>query len=236
MKKLLPYICCLMVLSSTIESQEIPISLTNEQILTTEPAGTYAIQENDLATVNEKREKITDESDEEVKAMPFYQTTHQRAFHTAYKFIDYFSKIELDDGSIWYVSSSDQWKIRSWYSTDLILLLPNHGIFKSFEYQLVNQRTGDYVEVNLAEMEVLSYDPSFFGLRRWITSIDYYSNTLTLNDGSFWSISFSDDTIFSYFNVGDVVFIGMNDNWDQSSNPNILVHFRTAQYVRGSAI
>jgi hypothetical protein len=164
-----------------------------------------------------------------------YYSSHEDAIHTALTGSNYYEKVKLNDGTIWSVASYDWWKVQKWLTTDEILILPNH-ISYFYDYLLVNAQTGDYVDVNLTELEVLSWDPSYYGNRHWIVSIDYFSNFVTLEDGSIWDVSFEDDGILRHWYVGDVVTIGINDGWDSAIRLNILVHFNTLNYVRAECL
>lgn len=184
-------------------------------------------------------EKITNDgtySPEKITNGAYYFTSHEGAIHTAYSVSEFREKIKLNDGTIWSVSFSDRWKLIDWLITDGIFILPKHSFFSIYNYVLVNQRTGDYVDVNLCELEVLTYDPTYYGNRKWIIDIDYFGNYITLNDYSVWDITFDDDSIMKYWRIGDVVTIGINDGWDSTLNPNLLIHFDSLNYVRADCL
>lgn len=166
----------------------------------------------------------------------YYFTSHEDAIHTALSVSEYREKVKLNDGTIWNVSSYDRWKLIDWLVSDGIFILPNSSFFSIYDYVLVNQRTGDYVDVNLCELEVLSWDPTYYGNRHWVISIDYFGNFVTLEDGSVWDIAYADDSILQRWYVGDVVTIGINDGWDSGVRPNILIHFNTLRYVRADCL
>lgn len=173
---------------------------------------------------------------EKISHGAYYFTSHEGAIHTAFSVSEFREKIKLNDGTIWSVSFSDRWKLIDWTLSDGIFILPHHSFFSSYDYVLVNQRTGDYVDVNLTELEVLTYDYTYYGNRYWIKDIDYFGNFVTLNDNSIWDISFDDDSILMHWNNGDVVTVGINDGWDSTLRPNILIHFNTLKYVRADCL
>lgn len=168
--------------------------------------------------------------------MAVYQTSHPGALHTTFKNWDFGTKVELNDGSIWAVSTFERWKINTWSSSDVILVKLNQRFLASHQYELVNQRTGDYVDVDLVELEVLPYDATFYGQRSWIIAVDYLANNVILQDGSLWDISYGDDAAFRTWRVGDVIILGVNDSWDASIRPNLLINFNTLTHARANCL
>lgn len=181
------------------------------------------------------------DGEEKITHGVYYYTSHVGAIHYPFRVWEFREKIELQDGTIWSVAYSDRWKLVDWLTTDIVLILRNHSIFSIYDYVLVNQRTGDYVDVNLSEMEVLTFDPTFYGQRRWVISVDYIIDYLcyavTLNDGSVWTVYSDDDSKVCNWYPGQVVVIGINDDsWSSGSNPNILIHFNSLKYARVNCI
>lgn len=200
-------------------------------------AGDRAVDQEEQMLEKEKRAQKDEEYKEEgMVAQSVYYTSHPAAYHTFYRNWDYGMKVELNDGSIWSVASKDQWKVNTWYSTDIILIKQNFSFFSPYDYELVNQRCGDRVDVNLLELEILPYDSTFFGQRSWVISIDYFNNIVTLQDGSVWTVSFDDDSTLATWRLGDVVIIGVNDGWDNTIRPNLLINFNTLNDVRANCV
>lgn len=232
MKKLSTLILGLLLASSLWASDE---NEDQKQILA---AGARLFSQKEKIDIQEQRtlENKDNPQEETVTNGAYYFTSHIESNHYPIRIWESNVKVELHDGSIWSIAYGDRWKLNDWLLTDVIAIFPNRYFFSSYDYILSNQRTGDVVCVDLDGMEILPYDPTFMGLRRFIINIDYVGNFLYLNDGSIWSISTNDDYIFRRMYVGEVVFIGLNNNWDSNTRPNILIHFDTQQYCRGVCI
>lgn len=230
MKKLGLLICASLTLFYGLSAEEEKC----EQASTFISAGERADPETEQQ--EEKEPNQDEQPSEELLPMAVYHTSHPGALHTTFKNWNYGEKIELNDGSIWAVSLFDQWKVNAWLASDIILVKLNHSFLSSHRYELVNQSTGDYVDVDLVELEVLPYDASFYGQRAWVVAIDYLANIVTLQDGSVWTVSFSDDSILRTWRVGDVVILGVNDCWDSTLRPNLLINFNTLSHIKANCV
>lgn len=159
-------------------------------------------------------------------AKGIFHTAHPGAYHRAISLTPI--SIELEDGSIWLFHPSDSYITASWFPTDLIVITPNHSIFSSYDYRLTNQNTGTSVVVNLSMGPI--YNAPF---THWIQAIDYYNNTLYLDDGSIWNMSSFDNGIVGQWLLNDTVIIGVNDGWLSSGRPNILINVNMLNYAAG---
>jgi len=162
-------------------------------------------------------------------AKSVHYTTHPGAYHNPIG-ISLFGDIELEDGSIWKVAPSDSYITLSWLQTDLLIVTPNHSLFTSYSFKITNQNTMQAVVCNL------NLGPLYNGFyTRWISAIDYYHNTVYLNDGSVWSMSAFDSSIVNKWLLNDTVIIGVNDWLFSSSNPNILINVNMLNFAAGLA-
>jgi hypothetical protein len=161
-----------------------------------------------------------------------FHTSHPGAYQNPVSISFYGDNIELTDGSVWIVSHSDSHKTLNWYTTDLLIITPNHSIFSSHAYRITNQTTGQSVAVNLSLGPIAPpYGSSY---THWIVGIDYYYNVIYLEDGSRWNMSSFDHGIVNQWVIGDVVIIGVNDGWLSFSNPNILINVATLDFAAGN--
>lgn len=166
-------------------------------------------------------------------AKSLYYTSHPSAYQHPVA-ISYFGEsVELMDGSVWTVASSDAYKVTNWLTTDLLIITPNHSWFSNYGFRLTNQNTGDSVAVNLSLGPIAPMYNSFY--THWIVGIDYYYNIIYLEDGSVWNMSGFDREIIDQWINGDVVIIGVNDGWLSSSNPNVLINVAMLNFAVGSA-
>ena len=165
------------------------------------------------------------------KSASEYYTTHQGAFHHPIAISLLGETVELEDGSLWTVSSNDRYKTLDWMTGDVIIILPNSSLFSSFYYCLVNLNTGAKVKVNL------TLGPIFNGIfSHWIVAINYSYREVCLEDGSVWKISTLDDSVLYKWLPNDTVIIGINSGWLSSINPNMLINVNMNNYVVGGCV
>lgn len=197
-----------------------------------------AIQEKRVSEIEKIEQKALSQKSnaEMIASKAQYLTSHVDVIHFPFRLWEYNEKIELNDGTIWTVALKDRWKLSQWLLSDAIVIFPNHYIFSTYNYILANQVTGDHVDVNLEEIEILPTDPTFYGYRHWIVQIDHFSNTMLLEDGSIWKVTLSDDSLIQKWFIGDIVIIGINDSWESLFFPNILINFATCDYARVNCI
>ncbi|NGX43661.1 MAG: hypothetical protein K940chlam7_01960 [Chlamydiae bacterium] len=160
-----------------------------------------------------------------------YYTTHEGAFHNPLAVSLLGDTVELEDGSIWAVNSSDRYKTLDWMTGDTIIVTPNHSWFSSYDYCFININTGVHVKVNL------SLGPIYNGIfTHWILAIDYGHREICLEDGSVWEISTFDGSVVDNWLPNDTVIIGINDGWFTGGNPNILINVNMNNYAMGKCI
>jgi hypothetical protein len=183
-----------------------------------------------------KEESQADKQNQELVAKSWksssqYYTTHEGAFHHP-SFVSLLGEnVELEDGSIWTVSSGDRYKTLDWMTGDVIIILPNNSFFSSFHYCLVNLNTGVSVKSNL------TLGPIYNGVfTHWIVAINYAYREICLEDGTVWKISSLDDSILFKWLPNDTVIIGINSGWLSGMNPNMLINVNTNNYVVGGCV
>ncbi len=160
-----------------------------------------------------------------------YYTSHEGAMHHPIAVSLLGETVELEDGSIWSVSSGDRHKTLDWMTGDVIIIIPNHSWFSSYDYRLVNLNTGAKVKVNL------SLGPIYNGIyTHWILAIDYNNREICLEDGSVWKMSWWDSSIVNQWLPNDTVIIGINDGWFSGGNPNMLINVNMNDAAIGDCI
>lgn len=150
--------------------------------------------------------------------------SHPGAFHRPHCVSSFGETIELEDGSIWSVSYGDRWKTISWLRDDVITIFPNTSWFGT-DFRMVNQNTGDTVDVDLRYGPVLG---NIFTYK--IVDIDYMNGIVYLQDSS-WAISINDETVIYSWHVGDTVIIGHNDGWNSTIRPHILINVNVNDFA-----
>ncbi len=184
--------------------------------------------------------------DEVINNASHYHTTHHGAHHHSVNIRG--KTIELEDGSVWEISSDDISKVAQWRTNehmhvddhynldnqghDRILIIENRGWFSwlsAYKYQFINVNRGEKVNANMALTPLLNSVHT-----HWIEEIDHDNRTIHLEDGSHWDMSWFDRKTLSTFNEYDVVVVGTNTGWFRGSNPNILIRVETMKHVRGS--
>ena len=134
--------------------------------------------------------------------------------------------LEIEDGSVWKISSYDAPKVASWGAQDPILITQNHRWFSKYNYRIINQATGAALEANLFLGPIK--DGTY---TRYIMSIDTARGELILNDNTRWAVSSLDEFGFKDWVLYDAVIIGYNSGWD-SSCQGLLINVNMNQCIR----
>lgn len=165
--------------------------------------------------------------DEEPIAKKTYFTSHQGGFHRAIAVTFLGEQVTTEDGTVWNVASWDRWKTLNWFTTDTILVMQNKYYFSSYKFMLVNQNTGDQVEVNMG------LGPLYAGVyTHWVIAVDYLNCEVYLEDGSVWQIDSFDYGVINKWLINDTVIIGVNES-GSLFHPNILINVNMVNYARG---
>ena len=152
---------------------------------------------------------------------------HPYAFYHPVVYQSWRDGLQLNDGSVWYVSAYDRHKVRSWSPNDPIFIKPDVYCCSPFYYVLQNRVTGDVVEVNLIE------PPQYIGpVTYWVIDIDYMNGALILEDiggnHTIWYVSVPE--ILHNWTYGDRLIIGVNNNWRSTFYPHVLINVHTLGY------
>ena len=134
--------------------------------------------------------------------------------------------VEIEDGSVWKVSTYDGFKAKGWRSSDPLTITQNHSWFSSYTYRIVNRNTGASIDANLF------LGPFTNGAySRYVQSIDLTQGLVTLTDNTHWEVSDSDKSTFRNWMANDSVIIGVNTGWD-SACEGLLINVTTNNHVR----
>ncbi len=137
--------------------------------------------------------------------------------------------LELEDGSVWKISSYDGSKALNWRENDPLTITQNNRWFSRHEYRIINKSNGTSVEATLflGPIELGEFS-------RFIIGIDYSCEEILLNDMTRWEISSLDSSIFQRWALDDYIIIGTNSNtsiWDSGSDV-LLINVNQNNCVR----
>lgn len=202
------------------------------------PTGTRPRSTQDILTVEALRarnaqtaapeEKKSEAS--EMVAKGHYYTTHLGAFHNAKKIDAFLGQVTIEDGSVWSASFSDSYKLYNWFKSDDLVIMPNSP-FSFYKYRIVNQDTLVSVDVNI----ILTPYLNGFATYR-IVAVDTFFDKVWLSDGSVWEMTPFDSYVLKTWVPGDIVIIGINDDYLHDLRPNVLINAYTTDYVRGTCL
>lgn len=160
----------------------------------------------------------------------YYFSPHPGAYHKSSYISQFGESITLRNGSVWTVPYIDRYKLLGWLPTDIIVILRNNAWFSSYEYRFVNQTTGDTVETHLTQA------PTEGNIHtHQILSIDYDNSIVYLQDST-WAISFEDESVIYKWLPKDLVIIGINEDWNSSIRPNILINVNVKDFAAASCL
>lgn len=185
-----------------------------------------------LGLTEEPSLKLVEKSIDQKNIVPkkVFYTSHEGAYHRPIAVTIFGEQVTLEDGSVWTVSSWDQWKTLDWLTTDTILVMQNKWLFSSYKFMLVNQNTGKEVECNL------TLGPIYSGAyTHWIIAIDYLNCEVILEDGSIWQVDPFDYTVMKKWMINDTLIIGINES-SCVYHPNILINVNMLNYSCGICI
>ncbi|PIS02854.1 MAG: hypothetical protein COT85_02140 [Chlamydiae bacterium CG10_big_fil_rev_8_21_14_0_10_42_34] len=138
-------------------------------------------------------------------------------------------ELELEDGSVWKINSYDGSKALNWRSNDPLTITQNNRWFSRHTYRIINKSNGTSAEANLFLGPILRGEFS-----RFIANIDHSKREISLNDNTYWEISYLDTAVFSDWDVNDYIIIGTNSNvsfWDSGSDV-LLINVNMNNSVR----
>lgn len=137
---------------------------------------------------------------------------------------------EIEDGSRWEISPSDQHILYNWRRDDILVITPNSSWFSPYDYYVTNATNNTYVKANLLE------GPIAFGpYSHWVVDIDYVGGHIFLDNQMVWCIDPKDGYLLSEWSINDHVIFGANDSLFSKYNfilinVNMEEHLRAKQY------
>lgn len=138
--------------------------------------------------------------------------------------------LELEDGSVWKISSYDGNKVLNWRTNDPLTLTQNNRWFTRFDYRIINKANHSSVEANLFLGPIELGEHSKF-----IIGIDHARREIMLSDNTHWEISYLDSSIFKDWALNDYIILGTNSNtsiWDSGSDA-LLINVNMNTGARG---
>lgn len=132
----------------------------------------------------------------------------------------------LEDGSEWFISSSDREKVLQWKNLDPLVIKINDGwtfyynrvVFnKSYKYLIFNQRTSESIPVNFHMSPIISGENT-----NYIYDIEYHKQEIVLQDGSRWKMKNKD--IFDRWSHDHLIIIGFEDGNFWSPSDYLLIN------------
>lgn len=133
--------------------------------------------------------------------------------------------VKLEDGSQWQIALSDQQEAARWWYNDEIYISQSDGYY---DYLIVNRTKEKHVRANRLTK------PDFYGVyTRYIVAIDRFADRILLSDGTWWNVSWFDDSIMQRWSENHTVIIGLNCGFDKFSYPFILINVGIDTYDLG---
>lgn len=190
--------------------------------------GSRSMNEEAAAQVQSERGTPAEEEEASLEAAGFifdqyppvyYSNAHHRL--TAITEVNHNEcTLELEDSSVWKISSYDAKKALNWRSNDPLAITQNTRWFSRYNYRIINLSNGSSVEADLF------LGPAELGrYSRFITAIDHYRREIMLSDNSRWEISYLDSSIFKDWAKNDYLIIGTNSNtsfWDSAKDTLLI--------------
>lgn len=138
--------------------------------------------------------------------------------------------VELEDGSVWKVSSYDQYKASYWLSQDPLIITQNHKWFSNYNYRIINKNSGASLDANLRFGPIKNGSYTLY-----ISFIDKNNKTLNLIRGNdeitHWEICSFDEHLFHDWELSDAIILGQNSGWS-SQYESILINVNMNTFVR----
>lgn len=143
---------------------------------------------------------------------------HNDAYYHLVAFSDTGDVVQLHDASTWAVHPSQRNTVLHWAQSDNIFIKPYSSCFSYYKYVLYNLSLQQAVEVNLIGYPLPMGEATFT-----IINIEPYSRLVQLSDNTIWQIDLNDSN-FPYWQIGQRVLVGVNNNWKKATLPHILIN------------
>jgi hypothetical protein len=143
---------------------------------------------------------------------------HNDAYYHLVAYSDTGDIVQLHDASKWFIHYNQRYLVLQWVQSDDIFIKPQASCFSSYQYVLHNRTLQQTVEANLINPPL---PMGAFTFR--IVNIDPYARLVHLSDNTVWQIDFK-DRHFPYWQIGQRVLVGVNNNWRSAPRPHILIN------------
>lgn len=124
----------------------------------------------------------------------------------------YEDTLELEDGSLWQVSTYDGRKAKRWYVDDVLSITQNTRWFSSYYYRITNRHTGASIEANLTQGPFINGRLTYY-----VTEFDTTRGIVTLSTperSTRWEIHPSDVPAFQMWDFTQPIPVILGDNND----------------------
>ncbi len=135
--------------------------------------------------------------------------------------------IEIEDGSIWKISTYDQKRINSWRYYHVLTIAQNTSWFSSYQYRIINHSLNDSVEANLI-LGPFENEPN----THTIISIDLLRKQILLSNNTIWQVISSDASTFRKWQIQDTIIVGQNAGRSATTFPALLINVNMNNYTR----
>lgn len=158
---------------------------------------------------------------------------HPGLYHAVKLFINYGEGVVLEDGSEWAVEPAGALEIQTWFSTDVVFIVPNANGYTNpyYYFRLYNQTKDVSVAVQLRLFVIPPYHSVY---NHQVCGYDDFQCMIWLEDGSVWSVYPGDYS--QMWALGHTILIGVNNGDLSSTRPYILINADRNKYVRAECI
>lgn len=184
------------------------------------------VQERFGVGVRESTQSIKKEGESKFYSRGYPSVFYSSGTHCVSSVSVFGDQVEIEDGSVWKISSYDAPKVAGWRAQDPLLITQNHRWFSKYNYRIINQATGSTLEANLFLGPIK--DGAY---TRYVISIDTLRGDIYLNDQTRWHVSVLDADNFADWMLYDAVIIGYNSGWDSDSQ-GLLINVNMNRNIR----
>ncbi len=160
----------------------------------------------------------------------YHYSSHPGAYHKAVHISPFAETVTGQDGTVWSIAYTDRYKVLGWLPSDVLVIVPNRSWFSSYDFYMINENTGESIDAYIMSGPKPAGQYTF-----QIIEIDYDNNIVRLDDST-WALSSDDETLVKQWKPDDFVIIGINDGWNSSIRPNILINVRLQKYATANCL
>jgi hypothetical protein len=191
------------------------------------------VTQEEVATLEEGREIQMNYIYDQYPAIHLPTSAHLLLSISAYG-----DTLELEDGSLWNVSTYDGRKAMLWRIDEALSITQNTRWFSSYYYRIVNRNTGASIEANLSPQGgPFTNGPNTY----YVTEFDFNRGLVTLASPkqiTHWEIHPSDISYFRDWDFTQPIPVILGDNNDYNGDTSyrwecILINVKTSKkYIR----